>query len=208
MSKDDDAKPLGAAAISAVSDIAADMVGELNDFRRLNRFLAEETGHVHPTVVDRIRDTIDQVHKVCESHIEIIALAKMMAFNVAEDGKMPSYPIVTTSRGKQPFVTITPQVKLLTYRADFVVDTPDGKAFIVECDGRNFHEASADQRRDDKIEHVFGIKTLRLTGREIWLSDAWLPMFGRWCRGKFFDRNKDLWLQEFEHRLGRERGDE
>lgn len=205
---DDEAKTLGSSAISAVSNIADDMVGELNSFRRLNRFLEEETGYLPPFVISNIKAAIDDFYRVCESPIEMLALVKMLATNVSGEAKVPSYPIVTAKLGRGNRVTITPQVNLLKYRADFVIDNLKGQRFLVECDGRNFHDAEGDAKRDAEIEEALGMKTFRLTGREIWSSDGWRPMFGRWCRGKLFDRNKDLWMQEFDYRLSKGGADE
>ena len=204
--EDDDAKPIFDAAFSAIRDIADEFVGGLNSFKRLNDFFKNETSHLPPFVIARIGSAVEDFHKICESHIEIVALVKMMALNVSDAGQMPSYPFATSKREKTDFVTITPQVEIGPYRADFVVDTPSGQAFLVECDGRDFHTLEVDAQRDEDIERRFGMKTYRLTGREIWNSDEWLPMFGRWCRGKFFDRSKDLWMQEWEHRTRRDWG--
>lgn len=194
---DDGVKPLGEAAFLAIDDIADEMLGDLNSFKRLKNFFRDETSHLPPFVIERIRASVEEHYKTCESHIEIIALVKMMSSNIAADGQMPSYPFATKKLVPSKFVTITPQVRVGNYRADFVVDG-DGGAFIVECDGLNFHDAKADARRDAAIERDFGMKTFRLAGKEIWRSSTWLPTFNLWCRGKFFDRHRSAWLQELE----------
>jgi hypothetical protein len=196
MSGDEDPKSLGEAVSSALDDIASEMSGALNSFPRLDYFFENETSHLPPFAIERIRKAVDDFHTVCESHIEIIALAKMMAYNIAPDGQPPRYPsvlanIADVSHGN---VTITPQVGLRPYRADFIIRGV-GRPFVVECDGRDFHNSRDDAARDEDIEHRFGLKTFRLTGREIWKSNAWLPFFGHWCRGQMVARNSNaLWL--------------
>lgn len=197
MDDDDGVKSFGQAAFLALEDIADEMLGDLNSFKRLRDFFREETSHLPPFAIERIRTAVEDHYKVCESHIEIIALVKMMSANVAADGQMPSYPYATSERVPSKFVTITPQVKIGPYRADFIVDG-ERRAFLVECDGLDFHDAAADARRDAAIEADFGMKTFRLAGKEIWRSSAWLPTFGLWCRGKFFDRHRPVWIQELE----------
>lgn len=197
MTDDDLPKSIFDAAATAIDDIADGMIGELNSFKRLKHFLEHETAHLPPFAIARIVAAIDDLHKVCESHIEILALAKLMATNVSAEGQMPSYPFATKVRTPSKFVTITPQVKLGSYRADFVIDGLSGKAFIVECDGRDFHNADADARRDANIEREFGMKTFRITGKEIWRSDVWLPTFGRWCRGNFHERGSYTFMDDF-----------
>lgn len=208
MTKEDDAQPIHLVSLNALVDIADEFIGDLNSFRRLNSFLANETGHLPGFVVSRMRTTIDDFHRICESHIEMIAMVKMMAVNVSAAGAIPSYPVVTKDRVKSRLVTITPQVQIGHYRADFVVDTPSGVQFIIECDGLNFHDAEKDARRDADIEATFGMKTFRISGKEIWNSDNWMPMFRRWCRGQFFDPRRGAWIQEIEEQLSKGSPDE
>lgn len=194
--EDDSAKPLGEALLSALSGIAAEMSGDLHDFKRLDEFFEKETSHLPPYAIQRIKTAVSDLSNVCESHIEIIALAKIMAMNFSAEGQIPSYPIVTRERTPGDGVRITPQVKLGDYRADFVVDA-NGFSFLVECDGREFHDAAADARRDSEIERLFGMKTFRLSGSEIWKTNIWILPFMRWCRGSFVDRHLREWQHEW-----------
>ena len=57
------------------------------------------------------------------------------------------------------------------YTADFIVRVGDVR-FLVEADGRAYHNASTDQKRDDEILKLYTLKTLRLTGSEIFHDPA------------------------------------
>jgi very-short-patch-repair endonuclease len=62
-------------------------------------------------------------------------------------------------------------VRLKTYRADFLFLTDDCLPFVIECDGHEWHErtkqqAAYDRARDRELA-ILGIPTLRFTGSEI-----------------------------------------
>lgn len=62
-------------------------------------------------------------------------------------------------------------VKVLTYRADFVFGIDGHNLFAVECDGHDFHDrtkqqAAMDRSRDRELLRM-GLPTMRFTGSEI-----------------------------------------
>jgi hypothetical protein len=66
-------------------------------------------------------------------------------------------------------ILIIPQFAFAKYRMDFAIVTRvNGRVGIVcvECDGEDFHVGSHDNRRDAYLEG-YGIKTVRMTGKEI-----------------------------------------
>jgi very-short-patch-repair endonuclease len=71
-----------------------------------------------------------------------------------------------------PLVTIVPQFQLDDFRVDFALFWLDGRLFVVECDGHEFHERTAEQaerdRRRDRMLQQRNIPIFRFTGREIY----------------------------------------
>jgi hypothetical protein len=83
------------------------------------------------------------------------------------------------------FLHIFPQAKLGRYRVDFLVvasgnlarmDEPVSighRVFIVECDGREFHQDKwADERRDSHFWSEAGFPTIRFPGRDIFIGPS------------------------------------
>lgn len=81
---------------------------------------------------------------------------------------------------------VLPQTQIGEFRVDFLIvgrdyyGHPDADsppiAFIVECDGHDFHErtkqqAARDKRRDRKLQ-TMGLPILRFTGSELWNNPA------------------------------------
>lgn len=74
--------------------------------------------------------------------------------------------------------TIAPQFQIEEYRVDFCLlfagDYEDRAVFhmVVECDGHEWHERTADQAQRDKARdraiQAAGFQVMRFTGREIW----------------------------------------
>lgn len=174
-----------AAAFIAAIAVAPTDSERLRYSPRLMQFYDKECSHLPEWAFERVKAAISSMHKTLESHIEVIALAKMLSTNVST-GPSPRYPVAMKERQAGDFVTITPQVKLEKYRADFVVDTPHGPSFLVECDGKDFHDDDKDRDRDIWIYQTYDMHTLRVTGKEIWNTDAWLLDFSSLARGKGF----------------------
>lgn len=69
-------------------------------------------------------------------------------------------------------VEIRQQVEIGPYRVDFIV----GKDMVIECDGHDFHERTAEQatadRRRDRQMIADGWKVFRFTGSEIFRDPA------------------------------------
>jgi DNA helicase II / ATP-dependent DNA helicase PcrA len=66
-------------------------------------------------------------------------------------------------------VDARPQVKFGRYRLDFLVER-DGRQIGIEADGRDFHDAERDARRDEELVGMGIEAVLRFTGSEIWLD--------------------------------------
>lgn len=59
------------------------------------------------------------------------------------------------------------QKEIGKYIVDFLVEV-DGNKFIVECDGKDFHDIEKDKLRDNDILELYGLNTLRFTGSEVY----------------------------------------
>lgn len=63
------------------------------------------------------------------------------------------------------------QERIGAYRADIYIETKDGRALVVECDGAAFHAATKEQvERDKKRDRFFaarGVSVMRFSGSEI-----------------------------------------
>jgi very-short-patch-repair endonuclease len=76
--------------------------------------------------------------------------------------------------GSEGWVHVNPQAEIGDYRVDFLITFScydREEAFIVECDGHNFHDrtpeqASRDRERDRKLT-IAGHKVFRFTGTDI-----------------------------------------
>lgn len=118
--------------------------------------------------------TFELMSEKCGSPIEELLLAGLMAASFRNgdvlefreggllDGPEPSRP------------TCYQQVRIANYRVDFFIIKPtmDGIVYIVvECDGHEFHERTADQASNDRQRDRFftskGYAVLRFTGSEI-----------------------------------------
>lgn len=66
---------------------------------------------------------------------------------------------------------ITPQKQIESYRVDFAFEG-EGVKVVVELDGHEFHERTAEQATKDKSRdrrlQELGWKVIRFTGREVW----------------------------------------
>jgi very-short-patch-repair endonuclease len=79
--------------------------------------------------------------------------------------------------GASRSVEVRPQVSLLKYRVDFLVNYMDWynekiiKEVVVECDSQTFHERTEKERRYEKKRdrdlQIAGYKVFRFTGKEI-----------------------------------------
>ncbi len=131
-------------------------------------FLAAFLGEAEEVVGDE-----NELLARCESPIErrfasafslYVALVEGRPFELRHETYVP-----------RPSLILEPQVKVGSYRVDFVIKyagTPDRTcAFVVECDGHDFHErtkaqAARDKARDRYLSVRFA-KVLRFTGSEI-----------------------------------------
>lgn len=101
------------------------------------------------------------------------------------------------------FLHIFPQAKLGRYRVDFLVVASGNLAridedpiighrvFIVECDGREFHQDKyKDERRDAHFWANAGIPTIRFPGRDIFVGPT------RCAKAVIEFANRQLWQSE------------
>lgn len=111
----------------------------------------------------------------CESPIEqwlLYALRFMPIWHV-EDISISADPYIPT-KAAAPSITIYPQCPFGPFRADFLIvgkhRTGRETLFDIEADGRDFHDAVRDARRDRYFKSK-GVFVLRFTGSEI-VNDA------------------------------------
>lgn len=101
-----------------------------------------------------ISDEISGILEKCKSPIERL-LCLICLLNCPE--------IQTTN--------IFPQHKIGNYFVDILIKKADGKFFVLEADGHDFHEKTKEQAQHDKERDRFislqGIKVYRFTGSEI-----------------------------------------
>ncbi len=124
---------------------------------------------------NRVESSLAWFVRLCESPIERIMFAALIAvFDVSEHWPLIVCPaeMVMKTRAK---LVLGCQVQLDEYRVDFVLrdsslDTP--VTVVIECDGHNFHERTAEQalrdRSRDRAIQTMGARVFRFTGREIW----------------------------------------
>lgn len=115
----------------------------------------------------------------CESPIELHLLAAMTLYPALGAWAANAYARIHLSdfppngdSSQWPIATIIPQFQLGNFRVDFALFWQGGKQFVVECDGHDFHERTAEQaerdRSRDRLLQERGIPILRFTGREIY----------------------------------------
>lgn len=112
----------------------------------------------------------------CESPIETALFKALVLRWCVFHGSMPK---IVNEKSETIFgsgtIKISTQVKILSYRVDFLIEAENlKKKIVVECDGHNFHErtkeqAARDRRRDRDLAGM-GYLVLRYTGSEIWKS--------------------------------------
>lgn len=108
-----------------------------------------------------------------DSPIERLFMIAFWLVGTDNGGVIFDYPPPGYDEGDWFFVK--PQVPILSYRADFVVglvEFPNAKGVVVECDGHDYHErtkqqAAHDLRRDRSIQ-AEGYVVYRFTGSELY----------------------------------------
>jgi hypothetical protein len=143
------------------------------------------------------RTAIEQMQKgstLCESPIERNILAALVT------GAWPScltgHPLVHNAKDyAEAFprcaVVIVPQMALLRYRADLgiVATRYDGAPalFVIECDGKAFHQDAAKDALRDAYFQALGAKVMRVSGRianeaPISIADIIISKIDGWLR--------------------------
>ncbi len=122
--------------------------------------VVEFAGAMAQEITAALRDDLKAITARCESPLEqlmLLALARGGAF--------------------RPGLVVIQQPDILSYRADFLIGalSAPGAAphwAVVECDGHEFHERTAEQaehdRARDRAMTAAGYRVFRFTGREIW----------------------------------------
>lgn len=150
---------------------------------------------------------LEHVFALCESPIEEKMLRALLAWSMAFPngfgdahmmfhdgiGGVTSWMTRAEAHADAAWI-VTPQAPVLTYRADFLVESSRVR-IVVECDGHDFHErtkaqASHDRRRDRRMQAA-GFVVMRFTGSDIHrdvercASEVWecLAAKGREARG-------------------------
>ena len=115
----------------------------------------------------------------CESPIELYLLAAMTLFPAFTSWSASGYVAIETADCPPdgdpkgwPLLTIVPQYQMEDFRVDFALFWRGGHLIVVECDGHDFHERTAEQaerdRSRDRMLQKRNIAILRFTGREVY----------------------------------------
>jgi hypothetical protein len=144
----------------------------------LNEITKRAHGDLPPELYLPIYKCVERMAKVCESPIELMYAAGMEAAGLLyrmERPDAPSLVYVSDNSGPIPpcSVLLLPQCSFLDvgYRVDFIAEIAFLEYVVIECDGHDFHERTADQaerdRTKDRTLQKMGVDVLRFTGREI-----------------------------------------
>jgi len=151
-------------------------------------FKQEAADYLAATVRDRFAERYEEAVKKCESEIERILYAAMIAqiyeldwwrFLPSEGGLPVDHAkLLCPWVQKYPrfgCVSIHPQTLIGNYRVDFFVhflgDSGASSGAVIECDGHDYHDltkkqASRDRKRDRVLQDL-GYRVLRFTGSDI-----------------------------------------
>lgn len=155
-------------------------MSERGKFLEIRRHVADSIGSVFGAIAIANWDYIEDSN-VCESPIEI---AFLIALAMRIDASKSSHIFYITDDAKdiseKKSICVSPQAKVLTYRADFLIILSNGQGtqeqLVIECDGHEFHErtkeqASRDKQRDRDLQAA-GYRVFRFSGSDIY-SNAW-----------------------------------
>jgi hypothetical protein len=121
--------------------------------------------------VEQAEDDIHGAIKVCESPIERAMLPFLVFQSYLHDCPEPARIYLNGTMDLCPAcsVVIVPQFAFVKYRLDFAIVAKVGHARVtvaLECDGREFHEAQRDAKRDAFLAS-WGIPTVRAKGTDV-----------------------------------------
>lgn len=138
---------------------------------------SDEMSGLPTGVLSIVVPQIERVVFLCESPIEQVALYQLAGRGYGLDFKAPMYATVSTTIPdvfEDADFVVVPQFKVGPYRADFLLAFPSRRKIVVECDGKKFHDAERDGRRDDELRNIHGISDIiRVRGAEIWSGPSW-----------------------------------
>lgn len=139
---------------------------------RANEAKEDYLNTLPPTLYRLMKDDIARVWSLLESPIEQIAVFYLASENYGKED-WPIYAKVVRERGAVSHrhypVQIIPQVTFGRYRVDFLIDLGSKGLVAVECDGAEFHQdAAKDRRRDEEISREHGVTVFRLSGKQLW----------------------------------------
>ncbi len=144
--------------------------------RSENDLIADVCDYASERVQDKIGSTLAHLGKLCESPIERVMAAAIVAVFEIEEG----WPLIFLPTAECLFkgnvnLGIAPQAQVGDWRVDFLLIDRTLKrplSVIIECDGHQFHERDQDQalrdRSRDRAAQAIGAHVFRFTGREIW----------------------------------------
>ncbi len=143
--------------------------------RSENDLIAGVCDYAAERVQDKIGSTLAHLGKLCESPIErVMAAAVVAVFEIEECRPLIFIPAEYLLKGNVQ-LGIAPQAQVGDWRVDFLlIDRTLKKplSVIIECDGHQFHERDQDQalrdRSRDRAAQSIGAHVFRFTGREIW----------------------------------------
>jgi very-short-patch-repair endonuclease len=132
-----------------------------------------------------VRSSVEQLREFVDSPIELMFVGAFfigMRLSLIQPSSSPLHTIglkrdggLSTPHFDEASLKLVTQYHWRSYRIDFACfmkRQPDTPLVLIECDGHEFHERTADQAerdrsRDREIQQA-GIPILRFTGREIY----------------------------------------
>lgn len=122
-----------------------------------------------------LRGDARQQWEKCESPIEqilCIALFQFLGCEAVAGTYHPRRRTEMASMVGQAAAFLFAQHPIGSYRADFLIVTVDpllrrSRSFVVECDGKDFHDAERDQLRDERIRAHGPAGIIRVRGSDI-----------------------------------------
>ncbi len=124
---------------------------------------------------DKIGAALAHMDKLCESPLERVMAAALVAVFEVEEGWPLKFVLAERLLNGHVKLGIAPQAQVGDWRVDFLlIDNSLKKPLplIIECDGHLFHERDQDQalrdRSRDRAAQSIGAHVFRFTGREIW----------------------------------------
>jgi very-short-patch-repair endonuclease len=170
------------AAVDAASAAFINPRRPLKVHDRANEAKEDYLNTIPPQLYKLMKEDIVRVWSLLESPIEQVAIFYLASENYSRKEGWPIYAKVAKARGlhdhKNYPVQIIPQVTFGRHRVDFLIDLGTRGLVAIECDGEEFHQDKAkDRRRDDELREKHGVKVFRMAGKDIWRDNKAVQMW-------------------------------